>query len=100
VGTTDSEVLFFRLLTAMADAGVLDTEAGQVGPQTLWESISSVVAQVAELAGGMYDDTDGPSDQTYLTFVFTDGNTLIGHQEGKSLFVHAPAIDHGTRKRS
>lgn len=100
VSTTDSEVLFFRLLTAMADAGVLDTEAGSVGPQTLWDSISSVVERIAELAGGMHDNLNGPSDQTYLTFVLTDGNTLIGHQGGKSLFVHAPAIEHGKQKKS
>lgn len=100
VGTTDSEVLFFRLLTAMADAGVLDADAKSISPQSLWESISSVVERVAELAGGMHDDPDGPSDQTYLTFVLTDGSTLVGHQGGKSLFVHAPAINHGNRERS
>lgn len=100
VGTTDCDVLFFQLLTAMADAGVLDTEAGQVSPQALWESISSVVERVAELASRMHTDTDGPSDQTYLTFVLTDGDTLVGYQGGKSLFVHAPAINHGTQKRS
>ena len=100
VGTTDSEVLFFRLLTAMADAGVLGTEAGYVSPKTLWESIRPVVERVAEQAGGMHDDTNGPSDQTYLTFVLTDGTTLIGHQDGKSLFVHAPALNHGNRERS
>lgn len=99
VGTTDSEVLFFRLLTAMADAGVLDTEAGQVGPRALWESISSVVERVAELAGGMHDNSNRPSDETYLTFVLTDGNTLIGHQGGKALFVHAPAINHGNQTK-
>ncbi|MFH5843094.1 class II glutamine amidotransferase [Haladaptatus sp. CMAA 1909] len=100
VGTTDSEVLFFRLLTAMADAGILDTESGQVDPQSLWKSIRSVVERVAELAGGMHDDTNGPSDETYLTFVLTDGDTLIGHQGGKSLFVHAPTINHGDQERS
>lgn len=100
VGTTDSEVVFFRLLTAMSDAGVLDTEAGQVSPEELWKSIRPVVERVAELAGGMHDDTNGPSDQTYLTFVLTDGTTLIGHQGGKSLFVHAPAISHGNQERS
>ncbi len=97
MGTTDSEVLFFRLLTAMADAGVLDTKAGQVGPEALWESISSVVERVAELTGGTHDDTNGPSGQT---FVLTDGNTLIGHKGGKPLFVHAPAIRHGDQERS
>lgn len=100
VGTTDSEVLFFRLLTTMADAGVLDTKADLVDPQSLWESISSVVERVAELAGGMHDDPNGPSDETYLTFVLTDGNTLIGHHGGKSLYVHAPAIDHGNQTKS
>ena len=100
VGTTDSEVLFFRLLTAMADAGVLDTKADQIDPQSLWESISPVVERVAELAGGMHHDPNGPSDETYLTFVLTDGNTLIGHQGGRSLFVHAPAINHGDQERS
>jgi glutamine amidotransferase len=100
VGTTDSEVLFYRLLTAMSDAGILDTEADEVDPQALWESISPVVKRVAELAGGMHDDPDGPSDETYLTFVLTDRSTLIGHQGGKSLFVHAPAIAHGNQTKS
>lgn len=100
VGTTDSEVLFSRLLTAMADADVIDTESGQVGPEALWESISTVVERVAELAGGMHDDTNGPSDETYLTFVLTDGNALIGHQGGKSLFVHAPTIKLGEQEKS
>lgn len=100
MGTTDSDMLFFRLLTAMSDANVLNTEAGQVNPEALWKSIRSVVERVAELAGGMHDDTNGPSDQTYFTFVLTGGTTLIGHQGGKSLFVHAPALNHGNQERS
>ncbi len=54
--------------------------------------------QVADLAGGMHDDTDGPSDQMYLTFELTDSDTLIGHQgENYSLSTRQPSIA-GTKR--
>lgn len=95
LGDTDSEILFYVLLTALSDAGHLDDDGRFSGsPKDLWEIIRPVVTRVAELGGGMHTDPDGPSDRTYLTFVLTDGQTLIGHQGGKPLFVHAPSIDH------
>jgi glutamine amidotransferase len=77
LGDTDSEVLFFILLTRLSGYGPL---ASRLGIDDLVEAIRSTVTRVRELC-------DTPEDPSPLTFIVTDGVTMAASHGGKELFV-------------
>src|SRR5688572_23754134 len=84
LGDTDSEHLFYLLLGHMARR----CELHRTGyPLTdLIEAVKETVAEVVALAGDVCTIDDGPASESYLTFVLTNGTTMIAHQGGKKLF--------------
>jgi glutamine amidotransferase len=82
LGETDSEVLFYLLLTHMRHRGELHApwESG-----TLIECIEECVREVTALTGPFSSNPDGSPDDTYLTFILTNGHTMAAHQGGKRL---------------
>jgi glutamine amidotransferase len=76
LGDTDSEVLFFILLTELLGYGPL---ASRIGIDELVEAIRTTIGKVRALC----DRTDDPSP---LTFIVTDGVTMAATQGGKELF--------------
>lgn len=77
LGDTDSEVLFFVLLTELLAFGPL---AGRLGIDEVIASVRSTVCKVRALA----DTVENPS---LLTFIVTDGVTMGATQGGKELFL-------------
>ena len=58
-------------------------------PEPLADVVASVretVAEVIGLTGEPCLDDAGPPDRTYLTFVLTNGRTMVAHQGGKQLY--------------
>lgn len=96
LGDTDSEVLFYLLLGHMAKRCEL-SRAGFPLPDVI-AAVHDTVDEVVELAGDIHEHDDGPPDRTYLTFVLTNGTTMVAHQGGKHLYVsthknHCPERD-------
>ncbi len=83
LGDTDSEVVFYLLLARMAERCDL-TRPGFPLPDLI-DAVREAVAEIEQLAGPLHEDTHGPPDETYLTFVLTNGTTLLAHQGGKEL---------------
>ena len=83
LGDTDSELLFYLLLGHMAKR----CELHRVGfpLEDLVDAIEETIAEVQELAGEICYQDDGPSTSTFLTFVITNGTTMVAHQGGKRL---------------
>ena len=78
LGDTDSEVLFFLLLTRLAQRGKL-SEPFSVG--VVMEVVRETVAWVRSAC----DRTDLVPARSLLTFLLTDGATMVGVQGGKEL---------------
>lgn len=76
LGDTDSEVLFFLLLTELARHGELTS---RLGIDELMEAIRTTVRNVRARC----DQPDNPSP---LTFIVTDGVTMAATQGGKDLY--------------
>jgi glutamine amidotransferase len=76
LGETDSEVLFFIVLTELSSHGPLTSRHGV---DAVIEAVKSAVARVRTICDG-----EEPSP---LTFIITDGITLVGTHGGKELFV-------------
>jgi glutamine amidotransferase len=83
LGDTDSEVLFYLLLGNMARRGELQRPGYPIAD--LIAAVHETIADVVELAGPMHDVEDGPAEANYLTFVVTNGTTMVAHQGGKPL---------------
>lgn len=77
LGETDSEVLFFMLLSRLEAYGPL------AQPKTVEEVMSSVAGTVAD-AERLATAPEGKAN--LLTFIVTDGTTMVAHHGGKELF--------------
>lgn len=77
LGDTDSEVLFFLVLSELSAHGALSS---RLGIEELGASIRTAVKKVRALC-------DTPEDPSLLTFIITDGVTMAATQGGKELFL-------------
>jgi glutamine amidotransferase len=84
LGDTDSEALFYLLLGHMARRCELQ-RAGYPLEDVL-EAVKATVAEVVELSGDVCTTDDGAPTESFLTFVLTNGTTMVAHQGGKNLF--------------
>lgn len=84
LGQTDSELLFLLLLSKLSRR--VDLERSGCRLDDLAAAASETVALVTEIVGPMNEDENGPPNLTYLSFIVTNGRTLLAHQGGKSLY--------------
>jgi glutamine amidotransferase len=84
LGDSDSEVLFYLLLSHMARRHELHVMGYPL--EDVIDSVREMMDEVVALAGEPCLDDDGPADATYLTFVLTNGRTMVAHQGGKPLW--------------
>jgi len=83
LGDMDSEVLFYLLLGNMARRCDLARPGYPIAE--VIAAIRETVAEIVALAGPICERDDGPPDSTFLTFVLTNGTTMVAHQGGKGL---------------
>lgn len=85
LGTTDSEVLFYLILAKMSERHELHRPGFPLAEVA--EAVREALAEITALVGPINPDNAGPPQDTYLTFVLTNGQVMLGHQGGKQLFV-------------
>lgn len=85
LGTTDSEILFYLILTQMAKRAPLDSENYPL--EQLAAACRESVAQIVEIAGPLCADDQGDPQNNYLTFVMTNGRLMLAHQGGKAMYI-------------
>jgi len=78
LGETDSEVMFFVFLTRLSGYGPLSQRHGV---EDVMAATSASVEKVRDICDG------GAAEPSLLTFIVTDGTTLVATQGGKELFV-------------
>lgn len=83
LGQTDSEVLFYLLLTRLA----AHTSLGDPDPgvQALAAAMSETVEHVHDVVGERCYESAATGD-LYLSFLLTNGEAMVSHQGGKELF--------------
>ncbi len=84
LGETDSEIIFFYILSYLMkemDISQKNCEASKVIKASK-EAIKSLV----EIIGPFSRIDDNGETETYLTFLLTNGETMVAHQGGKNLF--------------
>ena len=84
LGETDSELFFLILMTEFAKDN-LHYPTASYDYKRLIEKIEKVLRKVQDLVGPLHPE-DGPPEETYFTFILSDGRSIIGLQGGKSLY--------------
>ena len=83
LGDTDSEILFYFLLTYIKTSFGLASEKLEL--PSLVNILRKSVQDLVDIIGEMDAIGEG-SSETFLTFLLTNGSLLIGHQGGKKLY--------------
>ena len=96
LGQTDSEVLFYLLLGEMAAR--CDLQRRGFPLEDLAAAARATIETVCDLAGEICPDDAGSPDNNFLTFLITNGQTMLAHQGGKTLHcsthkLHCPERD-------
>lgn len=84
LGNTDSEVLFYVLLTFLARRVELKQATCRI--EDLAMATQAALKRVTAVIGPFCQDDTGPNSETFLTFVLTNGSTMLAHHGGKDLF--------------
>lgn len=84
LGDTDSEVLFYLILTQIAARVSLNRHSVDI--ETVQEAIHRSIELVCSEAGPMHESDNGPNTENYLTFILSNGSTIVAHQGGKHLY--------------
>lgn len=83
LGETDSEVLFYFLLTYIKAHTCL--EVPTLSTQDLISILRKAIHDLIKIVGPI-SANDAPNTETFLTFLLTNGSYLVGHQGGKQLY--------------
>lgn len=84
LGETDSEIVFYLLLTHIARR--VELHRTGVAFDDVMEAVRDALGELSAVVGPFHTEDDGPPDETYLTFLLTNGTTMVGHQGGKHLY--------------
>lgn len=84
LGETDSELIFFILLSHMNKHS--DIHLPWKSMSELETAVRQTVSDITAIVGEYCAVDNAENTETFLTFLMTDGNSMIAHQGGKKLF--------------
>lgn len=77
LGSTDSEVIFYIILSH------IDTENECI--KKLKDDTNTATQRIIDIVGTLPEESDGSSDATALSYLLTNGESMIAHAGGKEL---------------
>jgi len=86
LGTTDSEILFFIILSFIKRTNSLESE---VSYSVIKDSVSEAIQEICKIIGPFCaSDVCGEEakSENFLSFLITDGKMMLAHQGGKPLY--------------
>ena len=83
LGDTDSETLFYIILTQLDEDNLLN---GNHDNQTFEKSLRRAIQKVTDTCGQYYSDPKGPDTENYFSFLMTNGTSMFAFHGGKELF--------------
>lgn len=83
LGDTDSEVLFYLILSELSNSH--DLSERNIPYDSIKRAVAMVVDVVQKIVGPYSPDESCGNTETYLTFILTNGHSMIAHQGGQRL---------------
>ncbi|MFK7823526.1 MAG: class II glutamine amidotransferase [Oligoflexales bacterium] len=84
LGETDSELIFFLILSFLAKKHDLDSN--MIKLDHLAKAVMDAKKLLVSVAGPLHANDDGDPSEHFLTFIITNGSMMLAHQGGKTLF--------------
>lgn len=84
IGSTDSEVIFFYLLSKMASQ--IDLNSNSHNIKVVSKIIKEATANLLAIIGPICTDESCGPKENYLTFILTNGTIMLSHCGGKQLY--------------
>ena len=84
LGETDSELIFYFILSNLQTKISLSQKNAPV--EMVAEAIRESISDLVKICGDYSKIDDAGEDETYFTFILTNGKTMLAHQGGKNLF--------------
>jgi len=84
LGETDSEALFYLLLTYISKKVSL-TE-GEASLSAVVAAVREALNTLTKVAGPFLDDTNGAPNENYYSFLLTNGVVMLAYHGGKELY--------------
>ncbi len=84
LGETDSELIFFLILTQLAKRVDLHRYGCRV--EDIFDAIEEAMNILKSIVGDFAKNDDAEPSETFLTFVLTNGHNMVAFQGGKRLY--------------
>ena len=84
LGDTDSELLFFLILSHLSRRVPLHHKGCSL--EDMRAAVADCLAELQQHIGPFHPDDGGPPTNTYLTFILTDGASMMAFHGGKNLY--------------
>jgi len=84
LGETDSELIFYFLLSHLS--AKIDISQKDCPAEIVIEAIKESIDELVKIIGNYSQKDDSGNTETYLTFILTNGETMVAHQGGKHLY--------------
>jgi len=82
LGTTDSEVFFFLILSNLSK--LVDIHMHDLPLAPIFQAVRAALHKICEHVE-VHGRQDGPEHETYLSFILTNGENLVAHNGGQTL---------------
>lgn len=86
LGQTDSELIFYLILTFLEETSGANLHTPDIPMDALVGASQQTINFITSIAGALQTDDTGPNTENFLTFLITNGQTMLAHQGGKSLY--------------
>lgn len=84
LGSTDSEVFFFILLSNIKELHSLDDP--DIEPKLLKDAINKTIYDVINIIGQLNHNNKPVETENYLSFLLTSGSVMVGFNGGQDIF--------------
>lgn len=83
LGTTDSEIIFFILLSHLIKDSLYDSESIETNHLAI--CAKRAIQAIVDICGECHPKDSGPPTETFLSFILTNGDSMLGFHGGKDL---------------
>lgn len=84
LGDTDSELIFYYILSELSD--VYDLHRKDCPVDLATKSVNASVKKLEAIIGSINVNDNADPSETFVTFILTNGSTMVAHQGGKRLY--------------
>lgn len=84
LGDTDSEIIFSVILSEIRKEAK-GSESPMIPHESLCKAVKLALKNITEIIGPHSSNDEDPATETFLSFILTNGHTMLGYNGGKTI---------------